>query len=512
MHCSSLNTICSWLPTVLAPPIALLLFFYLSWSSFNPVSATRNSFGQQNSSSETLDIIKARGFIGEHYRVISRDGYPLSVYHIINPLANQQTLNKYPVLILHGLGGDSSQMVSHSASAYPRRPVLGQINYDLSGDENLAFMLSNNNFDVWLSDARGGSNLNDHEASVWNFTLDEQVLYDIPTVIDFVLEQTQADKLNYVGYSESTFFLFAYLSVNPAYQTKLASFIALAPVAYVSHITGMGLTMFAPVSLTSDQVGWNYLPQPMMDSLGFAARELCSQKLFMKMVCYPAARTVAGPGVSADGTNFFTTLFKGASTKTIKHFLQLYLQKRFGMYDYGPQGNLVRYGQTVAPNYNLQNVTLPTIVLIRGGQDFLSTPQDQLTLIQQLGTKPFLDIYLPNYNHLDFIIAKNILLDINLPIAKVILTLSNHMGDTLTYPTKVARKHRPTIISIPNGSRRLDAHSHLNTNLFDGMFRRGINQPDLINSNLLQGVGEQIDSLSTSVNRLPKMILSRIIK
>lgn len=481
--------------------------------------------------SQTLEIIRSRGFGGEEYHIKSYDGYPLTVYHIINPYADQRTVNKYPVIIFHGLGGDSTQMISHSVDASARKPIVGQLTALAKGDECLAFMLSNNNYDVWLIDSRG-VNLNNRNASVdtnffesqkfWKYSLDEQIFNDVPKLIDFVLEQTQTPKALLVTYSESTFFLFALLAAAPDYSPKIASLVALAPTVYVEHLRGLAVPAMLPFLLTPESIDGNYAPQPMVDTVVMLTRRLCSLQVISSVVCRQTSQAIAGRQESnSESADFFSTLAKGSSIRTFKHFAQMSMQHRFGMYDYGPQVNLLKYGQPAAPNYDLAKVRLPTVVLFRAGNDFLSSVPDQERLIRELGVKPMLDIKLPNYNHLDFIINSGVTKDVNYPIAQVFAqVLLNDAASPATLtrnpslPLAVGPLKPDTVVG-PRESlgRIINSPVHLVRNLVNSLElkqRLGFLLPPTIQGGQmtkgLDSLVDNVDRLASSLNGLPDLI------
>ena len=430
---------------------------------------------QHDSGPEAMEIIKARGFIGEQYALTSRDGAPLAIYHIINPLADQRTLNRYPVLYFHGVTGDAAQMLSHSDLTKPRRPVLGQVTYDLS-DTSLPFMLANNNFDVYMADARG-SNLNNHRVAddfnllmgqkFWNFSLDEHILNDLPTFIDFVLDQTHEDKLHYVGYSQSTLFMFCLMAAIPAYQARLASVITMAPVAYLNGAQGITLPGFLPSALIPEQINGNFVPQMFIDTGGTVLREMCQFEPITRTLCLGASSAFSGSGTNELSKSFYAANFKGVSIKTARHFIQIFLHKRLGMYDYGTDGNLRQYGQPTPPRYDLSKIKFPFLIIFRGGKDLVSDPVDQEQLIRELGVKPYLDFNFPNYNHIDFIISRNIIFDVNLPATKAMFHLlklqSYPPGSYLRHPAKalMPKRLKPAQTVVPDGTRTLKIKSNL---------------------------------------------------
>lgn len=479
--------------------------------------------------SSTLDIIKSRGFIGEEYKISSRDGFTLSLYHVINPLADERTLNRYPVMIYHGLLGDASQMITRSDKPRPRKPTIGQLNIGL-GDENIVFMLANNNFDVWMMDSRG-TNLNNHNTSddlnfmksqkFWDFGLDEQIFYDVPAQTDFVLRQTEAEKVIYITYSESTLFLFALLSAKPDFANRVAALVCWAPIAYLTRVKGMTSTFLALLQLVPEGFKSNLLPQPIVDTVGIAIRRLCSDPYAINPICNSVTRSVIGAGANAEATaNFFGTVLRSTSIKAIRHFSQLAYDKRFGMYDYGRQMNLNKYGRERPPDFNLGNIRLPSLILFRGGSDFLSTPQDQERLLAELGTKPYVDIVLPSYNHLDYFLGKDVLRDINIPTLQSIYSLIKLEGLPLRGRRIMSRFQEPVRVSIP-GTGGLESFTgnvdgHLVSNLLEGvgyeqkvksgaspLMRSFTNQMDLVTK-----IGTKTDKLGDTLNSLPFFVNS----
>lgn len=63
----------------------------------------------------------------------------------------------------------------------------------------------------------------------WDFTLDDLARYDVPAVINYVLNQREAKKLLYCGFSQSTTIMFAALTIYPDLSDKIECFIGLSP-------------------------------------------------------------------------------------------------------------------------------------------------------------------------------------------------------------------------------------------------------------------------------------------
>lgn len=115
-------------------------------------------------------------------------------------------------------------------------------NWLLAGPEKgLAFVLADHNYDVWMPNQRGVKysrqhvNLTDKDPEFWDFSWHELGADDMPHSVDFILEQTGASKLMYIGHSQGTTSFFTFLAQNPHYSDKILAAFLLAVVAYMKH-------------------------------------------------------------------------------------------------------------------------------------------------------------------------------------------------------------------------------------------------------------------------------------
>ena len=58
-----------------------------------------------------VELIRARGFGCETHTVQTKDGYILTLKRIVNPLIKKNGLETKPLLLMHGMGGDSSSFI-----------------------------------------------------------------------------------------------------------------------------------------------------------------------------------------------------------------------------------------------------------------------------------------------------------------------------------------------------------------------------------------------------------------
>lgn len=78
-------------------------------------------------------------------------------------------------------------------------------------------------------------------------------IYDLPAMVDHVLQTTGHDRIFYGGHSEGTTQFLVMTSEKPEYNSKIALMIGLAPAAFMGNIRGpvraLGkLTYFGVVS------------------------------------------------------------------------------------------------------------------------------------------------------------------------------------------------------------------------------------------------------------------------
>ena len=129
--------------------------------------------------------------------------------------------HKQPVILWHGLSLSSEVFVCHV------QPSM-----------NLAFVLADSGFDVWLANTRGNKYSTNHATfkkgtpEYWNFGIDEMARYDVVSVVDYVLDQTGHERCVYIGYSQGSAIAFAALSLCTDLNHKISAFVGVAPVVY----------------------------------------------------------------------------------------------------------------------------------------------------------------------------------------------------------------------------------------------------------------------------------------
>ncbi|KAI9255807.1 Alpha/Beta hydrolase protein [Phascolomyces articulosus] len=158
--------------------------------------------------------IKRWGYEPRIYDIVTDDGYILRMYRI---------MNKRPVLLGHGLFQCSGDFI-------------------LNEEKSLAFVLADQGYDVWLGNTRAAGSF-DHvslsyrDPEYWAWGLKELGIYDWPTMIDFIREETGCHKIAYIGHSQGTSMAFVGLKLRPEIAEKLSCFVALAPAVFSGTLT-----------------------------------------------------------------------------------------------------------------------------------------------------------------------------------------------------------------------------------------------------------------------------------
>jgi len=307
--------------------------------------------------------------------VTTADGYILNMFRIGAKNAGVLNEGKVPVLLQHGLVDSSDTWIINSEELAP------------------GFILANKLYDVWLGNSRGNKHSRNHtllnpdtDPEFWDFSWQDMADYDVPAQVNFVLQATNKAKLVYIGHSQGTTQLFAHLSDDQGFGTKLALAVMLAPVGSVKHQTS---TLLRGLSHTS------YLS--IMQYFGVNEQLPAVQSTFMYYVCRYVGWVCKGGLylISDEDPDFdnspqppviLTHFPAGTSLKDLQHWSQMTLatQSVVQRFNYPtPQLNYAHYGALTPPVFNLSNIKAP-IALFAGFADRLADTTDVVWLSQQI--------------------------------------------------------------------------------------------------------------------------------
>jgi len=150
----------------------------------------------------TKEIVLGDGYVCDEHHVATEDGYVLEMLRVAkHDIAHNATA--LPVLLNHGLLCYSGMWV-------------------WAGREmSLPYMLADLGMDVWLGTFRGGRGSDTHTSldknsdEYWQFSYDHIAMYDVPTMINYVLFITNSSSINYIGHSMGGSTYFAMCNYKP---------------------------------------------------------------------------------------------------------------------------------------------------------------------------------------------------------------------------------------------------------------------------------------------------------
>ncbi|KAK8733259.1 hypothetical protein OTU49_006552, partial [Cherax quadricarinatus] len=344
----------------------------------------------------TPELIEAMGYPVEIHHVTTEDGYILELHRIPYGAEDQPSEGRPVAYLEHCLLCSSSDYIMNDP------------------DKALAYILADSGYDVWLSNMRGNTYSRNHiellpeDLAFWQFSWDEMGYYDVPASIDYVLGQTGAQDLYYIGWSMGTTVFWAMMSERPEYNQKVRAMAAMAPVAYTDQAQGP-LIELAPYSGDLDTVfsllGVGEL-LPGSDLMDYIAENFCDMEANTAEICYNFLFLICGPDSDEIPEEYLPLILShmpaGTSVHTVNHYAQLILAGVFQKYDYGPINNLIHYGQETPPLYDLSHVSAP-VGLFWGNTDWLADPTDVARLAAELPNLALnFQVNKTEFNHLDF--------------------------------------------------------------------------------------------------------------
>ncbi|KAE8736950.1 lipase 3-like [Frankliniella occidentalis] len=298
---------------------------------------------------DPVELSRYWGYDAELHHVTTDDGYILGIHRVRNTTAASEAPGaKQPVVVMgHPLLSSSAEYL-----------VLGP-------GKALAYMLADEGFDVWLQNVRGNTyslnhtTLSTKEAAFWDFSYDEHGTQDLPALIQYAMQETGQQEVQYVGFSMGTTSMFIMGAERPDVAKHVKLYTGFAPVAEDSN---------------ARSAAWRGV--------------LESIPVLKTLYPYILSRFPAG-----------------TSFKNLDHFRQG-LAPGFHKYDYGTIQNLAHYGQLTAPSYNLSNVFIPTR-LYYGPNDLVVDAQDVLSTCAQLSNVLSCEaVDDPEWTHMNFVWAK----------------------------------------------------------------------------------------------------------
>ncbi|XP_044748641.1 lipase 3-like [Coccinella septempunctata] len=346
--------------------------------------------------SKVPDIIKKTGYPFQEFRVQTKDGYILGLFRI--PSVNG---GKGPVFMLHGIQSTSAIFVS-------------------LGKTSLAFLLADAGYDVWLGNYRGTEYSEGHvtynvtDKKYWEYGADEIGLIDVPAMLSTIKYQTRRNDIIYVGHSLGTTAALMYASEYPEDAKRTVKlFVFLSPAYKLNNILSPYRILFPLLKpflrVTSS------LNIVQLLSRGYSRRltgSTCLASTTLMLLCLNAINLYLGPFTQIAPETlpvYFNQLPGGTSLKTLTYVTEASTGK-FKKYDYGRGRNMIKYGTTDPPEYNISRIPVP-IVIYYARNDWATPKKDAINLYNTLPRRIRYGLYevpAENFNHFDFLFGRNV--------------------------------------------------------------------------------------------------------
>ncbi|KPI97392.1 Lipase 3 [Papilio xuthus] len=371
-------------------------------------------------------LIRKYKYPMEVHEVTTSDGYILQMHRIPHGRDQNQVPDpKRPIVFLmHGLLCSSADWVmSGPGSAF-------------------GYLLAEEGYDVWMGNARGNYysrkhiSVNPDDIDFWQFSWDEIGDIDLPTMIDYILDHTEREKIYYVGHSQGTTVFFVMCSLHPEYNYKIKAMHAFSPIAFMAHNESPLLKAMASfdnsMKILSALIG---VGEVMSNNLflKWAGESFCKDQAITQAICSNILFYIGGWSDEQLNTTMMPVYFghtpAGSSVRQFIHYEQGFFTKDFRRYNHGPLKNIVLYGTRLPPKYDLSNILVP-VFLYYSNIDPLAAVPDVNRLYKELGSKSKMMILLPSFNHFDYvwgINANTLLYDVVIRLMRFVDAYDNFM-------------------------------------------------------------------------------------
>ncbi|CAH4000318.1 lipase 1-like isoform X2 [Pieris brassicae] len=386
--------------------------FKLSFALFTLQAFTNAQLLPKEAYATVPQLILSAGYPVNKYRVTTGDGYILQMYRIPagrrTARRSDNAKGKRPVLLMHGLMGSSDNFL-----------IMGP-------DKSLGYMLADAGYDVWLGNMRGTvhsahQNLTRQDAKFWNFSFDEHGKYDLPAMIDKVLSVTKLDKLFYIGHSMGTTTFFVMMSEKPEYNKKIVAFIALSPAVYIGTMKPFVQLLLRDLNLSNRMRAQGIYSSEIVQNQWQIIAATCMGRKIEENMCVRVVSLLVGENNAESMLPVIVARVQPGSWQQFEHYGKLVESDVFTAWENGFNG-------TIRP-YNISNVKVP-VEIIYGENDQLVHKTQVLRLAEELKSIGVLEdvrsaCSCPNWNHFDFVFAKNVGKLLNIPLVKDVNRLYN---------------------------------------------------------------------------------------
>ena len=312
----------------------------------------------------------------------------------------------------------------------------------------LPLVLARNGFDVWISNSRGNYYSEEHlkydyvkdKKEYYDYSFDEMGRFDIPSILCKIQEvKNNTNRVILIGHSQGATATLAGMSLNNTfYNEKIKLFIALAPVAkntgcsstILNYAKAVGLERISPYigiySIAHRSEALTYLTSKHLNKFNYRRDSEIEEQIYpnksfkskiknwfksgLDLSSFVLGFLTDGSSQDINDTNSLNKLINhvpsGTSMKGTIHYQQNSTSDNFRRFNYGRRRNQQIYGSNEPPEYNIQDITVPTVIMY-GLKDKLVN-EDDIGFIhsKMIDTILSLEVY-ENMGHLSFHVGKD---------------------------------------------------------------------------------------------------------
>ena len=348
------------------------------------------------------DYIKMLGYKLEEHEVITEDGYKLFLWHIIKSNSYEKTKVAY---------------------IQPGFVCTAWVFFQLEKN-SLPILLIEQGYDVWIGNNRGtifsmGHISKDSQNLVgdyWDYSMDENVFYDLPASINYVKKITKTEKINYIGHSQGTTLFYMLYMHDPSYiESSINKFVSLGSVPNIAYAE------FFPIQILDKIYGLLEMSQPLTKALIFDE----GKRKMLSDICqkFPIiCKNVFETSSSLEPTNRvqYETIFPflyyypaGTNSNTMLHWSQIHQEKKLVYFnpDYPTTKEAKPYDSNVIKNWKIKSF------IQRSDCDTFSSYDDVTEFYEAVEDKSLiLLVDTPNYGHTDDLAASSAIEDVYKPL------------------------------------------------------------------------------------------------
>ncbi|XP_050680683.1 lipase 3-like isoform X1 [Leptidea sinapis] len=337
----------------------------------------------------THEKILEFGYPAERYDAITSDGYILEVNRIPHGKNQGPQRDRPIVFMMHGLTGCSNSFV------------------ELGPKYALGFNFADAGYDVWIGNARGVGNSRRHislnpdnridKYDFFEFTYEDIGLKDLPAMIDFALNHTGQSKIHYIGHSQGGTAFLVLNSMKPEYNDKFIAAHLLAGIGYMNYFPNSSLKRAAYFTNTIYTLART---SGIVEIYGPDWDESRSSAAMSKADNGQTARESLEDIIEELVSD--ADLIAGSSVKQFAHYGQNINDRKFRRWYYSPLTNLIVYGRSVPPEYDLSKVTVNTIMHYTIGDDLLDE-RDVISMANAMPNARVRRVAKDDFSHVDFV-------------------------------------------------------------------------------------------------------------